>query len=289
MTKYLNKFENNDAESNISILTNIDILTTIFSMIIGKIKNCNKNNILENENKESQENKENKENNENKDNKDNKENKENNENNENNKEDDYYEYYLNYILTINDSFKNKLKAIKLYNNFKNLFLTVLFKNIERLILNLSEIVGDENINEQFSQQYPFPYSKEYPKQNDMNSYNYMPKFNNNNPTPLNMDFLNNNLFQKNNFFQPPLFNVTNNNNNFSSPQNFSEMFQNNGINKNIPMFNIPELDFNLNGNIPNFFNNNQYNLNPQQSNLNMNPIFLTNPEQKNFSDKINKN
>ena len=227
MAKYLNKFENNNVDNNISILTNIDILTSIFSMIINKMKNDNKNNNSENDEIKNIDIE-----------------KYINNNNDNNEEDikresipidgNIYEYYLNYILRINDSFKNKLKAIKLYNSFKSLFLTVLFKNIESLILKLSKIIGvDEmEVKPELPQQTT---TKEFHEPKISNNFNSFIQQTNN--APLNMKILNNNnLSQNRNLLQPlppPLFNLSNNNLNF--PANYSgisKIFNNNISNIN---------------------------------------------------------
>ena len=269
MAKYLNKFENNNVENNISILANIDILTSIFSMIIGKIKSDNKKNIFLKDKGSKNKEKEN--------DKNEKENK--NEAFECLEKENNYEYYLNYILTITESFKNKLKAIKLYNNFKNLFLIVLFKNIEKLILKTSELIGDNTQNTANEQ--------------SSNSKANMSLFTNNNPNPLslNMDFLNsNNLLNKSNFFQPlsPLFSFPKYQ--FNATPNYSQMFQNKNMNMNMNMLNIPEPEFNLKsiGNFSNIMNSNSYNINNQQTNLNVNAMNLGNIEQKKFDDKNNQ-
>ena len=279
IAQYLNKFEDNNIESNFSILSNIDILAGIFSTLINKMKNANKNNLKNKNNKNENNIKIN-------DNDSNSINDTNNINRNDNKSenielnDNIYEYYLNDILLINDSFKNKFEAIKLYSNIKNLFLSVVFKNIEIFILKMSLIKGKREIIEQ-SQQSKKQSSNWSQTQNNSNINDYNQFFNNN---PLNMSILNN-IFEQRNKFSPskmPIFNQPNNNYHYPSSyfSGLPPLMQYNNINNNLPIYNIPEPEPKLkfDGNINNFLNsiNPQTNLNQKPDGLKINPIFYPN-------------
>ena len=306
ITEYLTIFENNNNDYNNSILDDIEALTIIFSTIVTKMKSDCKND--KNNNDKDYRGKDIKDNN--KDNKDEShnidinnseninENKkiDNNENNndkktDKNKEEDEDEEeedidtYLDFILTINDSFKNKLQSMKIYNDLKNLFFKVLFQNIERLIVKVCEVANEDQIKQTKHKK------KEEPKK----------------PPSSNNNYSNNNIFH---FDKPTQFNMNNlnynfppqgNNNNLSNynqslphynfmPYNPSipQTYQNNNINQQFPMPIIPNQNFKLNypKNNPNNFNiNPQYIFNKDQTGLGFDPDFLQNININQYIDK----
>ena len=225
-----------------------------------------------------------------------------NKSNENEEEvEEPYEYYLDLILNINESFKNKLKAMKIYNDLKNLFFTILFKNIERLILKLSD-VAEETQNKKQTQN-----SKNQPKI-EQNLHNNLNINNANNIT--NSNNLNNNRFSFENISQlnaltnllsqsqnnnsifnqimPPLINLQNFNcNQQPYMPKISPILQNNNINRDLQILkNKNEIKYP--GNIPNIFNiNQQQSLNKDQRGLGINSLILQSIKNQSYFDKNN--
>ena len=284
LRKYIVLFENNNFHYNNSILDNIEILANILSDIIKKIKNDIKNkNIFDNSEKTEYTNEhESKKENENinisinlneKDKSDKKE----------GKKEESYEYYLKYVLNVNESFKNKIKILKIYTELKNNFLTILFKNIERLILKLSEIICDEpgelQKNEFFKTE-----EKEFKSSNNKNNL----RFQFNNPPNININLLNNNkTFQNNNNFfnhyTPTILDLPNYDFKQSSyGENMPQILNSNNINRNISK--TPEHKFKLN--CPNVINNNfKYDLTTHQNGFGINPELFQNISSKSIGKK----
>ena len=258
-TKYINFFENNNIYYNNSIINNIEAFSDIFEKIIDKLKNDNKNILIFN----------------NIDNLDN-----NNRNIES--ESGNYNYYIKNILSLNESFKNKVNILRTYSDLKNQFLLILFKNIERLILKLSEILSEEKVDEENGTN----------KNNDnknLNSLNQnsINQFNN---TPQIKENLNDNniIFHNNidngNQYKPSLFDKSyyNSNNNQSFPLlNLPQTTYDNINNNNISAINNPELNlpFNINNNL-------QFELNHQQNLFNGNPFLINKTFFNNYSNNI---
>lgn len=284
LRKYIVLFENNNFHYNNSILDNIEILANILSDIIKKIKNDIKNkNIFDNSEKTEYTNEhESKKENENINISINLNEKDKSEKKEGKKEESY-EYYLKYVLNVNESFKNKIKILKIYTELKNNFLTILFKNIERLILKLSEIICDEpgelQKNEFFKTE-----EKEFKSSNNKNNL----RFQFNNPPNININLLNNNkTFQNNNNFfnhyTPTILDLPNYDFKQSSyGENMPQILNSNNINRNISK--TPEHKFKLN--CPNVINNNfKYDLTTHQNGFGINPELFQNISSKSIGKK----
>ena len=195
--------------------------------------------------------------------------------------DEPYDYYLDYILTVNDSFKIKLKVMKIYNDLKNTFFLILFKNIENLLLKLSEYATEEQIklnSQSVKPQVLNEINKNIfqfdPSQLNMNIYNNMPQKNNNNifNQPI-----------------PPLTNLPNFN--YNSQPYIPRMPPIN-INKDFPIINNNEQQMKLNypGNIPNIFNmNSKFPINNELNGLPINPLILQSIKNKTNIDNNNHN
>ena len=284
LRKYIVLFENNNFHYNNSILDNIEILANILSDIIKKIKNDIKNkNIFDNSEKTEYTNEhESKKENENINISINLNEKDKSEKKEGKKEESY-EYYLKYVLNVNESFKNKIKILKIYTELKNNFLTILFKNIERLILKLSEIICDEpgelQKNEFFKSE-----EKEFKSSNNKNNL----RFQFNNPPNININLLNNNkTFQNNNNFfnhyTPTILDLPNYDFKQSSyGENMPQILNSNNIHRNISK--TPEHKFKLN--CPNVINNNfKYDLTTHQNGFGINPELFQNISSKSIGKK----
>ena len=234
-TKYIVFFENNNYHYNKTIIKNIETFSDIFERIIERLKSDIKNklgiNVLDNVDPKTL-----------------LDNKKKNKNiNEKINVNDSYDYYITYVLSVNESFKSKIKALKTYSDLKNNFLSVLFKNIERLILKLSEILCDDKPIEKEETQKKE--NKEIQSLNNQNNNSNI-QFNNN-PPQLNVNLLDNNrLFQNNldNQYTPNLLDIPYYNNNHSLyVPNISQILQNNNMNNNLSLIN------NHNLNYPNIF------------------------------------
>ena len=194
----------------------------------------------------------------------------------------FFENYIKNILSLNESFKNKVNILRTYSDLKNQFLLILFKNIERLILKLSEILSEEKVDEENGTN----------KNNDnknLNSLNQnsINQFNN---TPQIKENLNDNniIFHNNidngNQYKPSLFDKSyyNSNNNQSFPLlNLPQTTYDNINNNNISAINNPELNlpFNINNNL-------QFELNHQQNLFNGNPFLINKTFFNNYSNNI---
>ena len=258
-TKYVNFFEINNIYYNNSIISNIEAFSDIFEKIIDKLENDIKKNITTN----------------NIDNLDN--------NNKNiGSESGNYNYYIKNILYVNESFKNKVNILRAYSDLKNQFLLILFKNIERLILKLSEFLSEEKVDEE----------NETNKKNDNKNLNLLNQnsINQFNNTPQIKKNLNNNniIFHNNidndNQYEPCLFDKSNynSNNNQSFPlSNLPQITYNNINNNNMSVINNPELNF------PHNINNNlQFELDHQQKLFNENPFLINKAFIDNYANNI---
>ena len=284
LRKYIVLFENNNFHYNNSILDNIEILANILSDIIKKIKYDIKNkNFFDNSDKTENTNEhESKKENENINININLNEKDKGEKKTEKKEESY-EYYLKYVLNVNESFKNKIKILKIYTELKNNFLTILFKNIERLILKLSEIICDEpgelQKNEFFKSE-----EQDFKTSNNKNNL----RFQFNNPPHLNINLLNNNkTFQNNNniftHYTPTILDLPNYDFKQSSfGEKMPQILNSNNIHRNVSK--TPEHKFKLN--CPNVINNNfKYDLTTHQNGFGINPVLFQNISSKSISKK----
>ena len=129
---------------------------------------------------------------------------------ENNEEAESLDTYLDFILTINDSFKNKLKSMKIYNDLKNLFFKVLFENIEKLLLRIYEIANEGQ-------------AKSKVNSFKMQRKSLSPDIYNNGYNGFSFDNSSNNIFSLSNLSNHPLLPLLN-------MSNYNHMFPNNEIN-----------------------------------------------------------
>ena len=139
--------------------------------------------------------------------------------------------YLDFILAINDSFKMKLKTMKIYNDLKNLFFKLLFESIEGILVKMLEIASEDPFKSQLKALKKI--KKPDPPLNPNNTCPY------DNSSKLNMNTLKNNIPYPNFFNQPlPPLNLP----------NFNIM--SNKINENIPCNNYFPIGnfFNMNNN-----------------------------------------
>ena len=198
-----------------------------------------------------------------------------------------YEYYLNLILNINESFKNKLKALKIYNELKSLFSTILFKNIERLIFKLSDLVEETQSKNQNKN-----CKNENNIQNNLNINNNNPNnniFSLGNSSQLNAlnNFISQSHKNNKNFNQamPPFLNL--HNCNYNHP-NISQILKNNNINRDLPILKNDNNELKYPALISNLFNiNQQQPLNNEQTGIGINPLILQNIKNQSYFDKNN--
>ncbi len=261
-TKYIVFFENNNYHYNKTIINNIETFSDIFERIIERLKSDIKNklgiNVLDNVDAKTL-----------------LDNKKKNKNiNEKINVNDTYDYYIRYVLSVNESFKSKINALKTYSDLKNNFLSVLFKNIERLILKLSEILYDDKPAD--GEESQKKENKEIQSLNNQNNNSNIQL--NNNPPQLNLNLMDNNrLFQNNfdNHYTPnlldiPYYNNYNDNHPLYMP-NISQILQNNNINNNLSLINNHDLNY------PNIFNNNfQFDFNHQHNLFDANTLLMNN-------------
>ena len=198
-----------------------------------------------------------------------------------------YDYYLDYILSVNDSFKIKLKAMKIFNDLKNTFFIILFKNIENLISKFVDYTTEEQ-NKYKTQSQKNEIPKEPHNLNEINKNLFQYDI-----SKINMNNFNNIPHKNNNIFNqtlPPLTNLPNFNYN---PQQYIRrmplIMQNNNINKDFPIINNNELNYS--GNIPNIFNiNSKLPINNELKGFGINPLpFQSNKNKNNIDNNSYQN
>ena len=199
ISKCMYNFDNNNLENNINILNKIELLTNAVSKLI---KEGNNNLKKEEENIEKKLNE--------------KENK-----GKSNKE------VINSIISLTESLKNQIKALKTYSKIKKIFLSIIYQNIDIYLKEMNKVQNSDNINNyNINQTQPKNINNINPQIIPINSFNNLTGINLLNTLPyLNISFLSHNL---NNPFSQL---ITNNNN----------------ILHCLPIFNVPL-------NIPNFTN-----------------------------------
>ena len=296
ISKDLYSFDNNNIENNLSIIKNIEALTTVFARIINEQKpgrndndNINNdqtiggqipiNNNASNINFENNvgENKEITNNNPQNNNGQNSNEMENNENGMNKK--NIVENSLNinqnsnasskalidYILSVISSLSRQLKTMRTYIEVQKIFVAIIFQNIELFLHNFSLTQNKiPTLNPNLQQKIPSK-NKDILTQNNQN--NMMSQINS--PPQLPLNSLNN--LQSIN----PLINNTSsllNSSNLNYPSSMLSMTQllgNNNLGRGLSLFNIPGQQF---SNIPNVFNSNPpppFSLYPQQQGVNV--------------------
>ena len=184
-----------------------------------------------------------------------------------------YDSYLDYILSVNDSFKIKLKAMKIYNDLKNTFSLILFKNIENLISKFTEYTTEEqNKYKNNSQKNEIP--KESNNSNEINQNLFQYDISKNNMNNVN----NIQQVNSNTFFNQPLPPLTNLQNLNYNPQQYIRRMP--LVNKEFPNINNNELNYS--GNMPNIFNiNSKFPINNELTGFGINSLIFQNIKNKN--------
>ena len=310
ISKDLYSFDNNNIENNLNILTNIQIITDIFSQIVAKNKN---NNSEENNNNKEfikpnpnnnhlpsvdDINKENKINNENKseEKKDNINNQQSSENinninlNEIKDGNPSTKVLIKYILSVNESLRSQLKRLKMYIEIQKAFVSIIYQILEVFNQNLNQgqphsqksVSPNKDLTIQNNPNNILSQIKEISPQNNQN--NLISQINS--PSQMTLNTFNNlkNINQVN----PSSSALLNSPNiNYNSPILISPITQflpNNNINRGLPLFHFPGQQFKqeFGSNIPNIFNGTpHFPLYPQQQGVNSigNPILGQNISQ----------
>ena len=294
ISKDLYSFDNNNIENNLSIIKNIESLTTVFARIIseqkpsrndngniyndqtigGKIHingdannmNC-ENNVGENKeitnNNPQNNNGQNSKEIENNENGMNRQNIVENNLNINQNSNPSSRALIDYILSVISSLSRQLKTMRTYIEVQKIFVAIIFQNIELFLHNFSLTQNKmPTPNPNLQQKIPSQ-NKDILTQNNPN--NMMPQINP--PPQLQLNALGN--LQSIN----PLINNTSpllNSSNLNYPSSMLSMPQllgNNNLGRGLSLFNIPGQQF---SNIPNVFNSNPppFSLYPQQQGAN---------------------
>ena len=174
--------------------------------------------------------------------------------------------------------------MKIFNDLKNTFFVILFKNIENLISKFSDYTTEEqNTYKTQSQKNEIPKEPQNLNETNKNLFQY-------DISKINMNNFNNIPQKNNNMFNqaiPPLTNLPNFNYN---PQQYIRrmplIMQNNNINKDFPIINNNEMNYS--GNIPNIFNiNSKFPINNELKGFGINPLLFQSINNKNNIDNNN--
>ena len=133
---------------------------------------------------------------------------------------------INSIISLTESLKNQIKALKTYSKIKKIFLSIIYQNIDIYLKEMNKVQNSDNINNyNINQTQPKNINNINPQIIPINSFN--------NLTGIN---LLNTL---------PYLNISSLSHNLNNP--FSQLITNNNILHCLPIFNVPL-------NIPNFTN-----------------------------------